>query len=581
MERDLLPPQGLCCLAMEAALPSCAEARLAVAKVSQIDNAIRYLLDETHGGQDATIHYKGITTGSRAEGFTLEDGWGLEKADVDSMYIFGGAWTVHIPDDSTETPEEPYLELDVTSCPPAYSRVHVVGNKDILVERMSDKIGRGQLRRVSVFGGAMVLGIVMYLVFSSGSASALTGITGLMVLLSMPPHIRSGYYRREDSYRVLEALRRNMPRVYNVLMIWDIPRDNIHECFQEQESGQYYMSSDKKIISALGDFGHPQNKEGPSQTIDDDDHVPGLLCDRRFANIDEFLDRRRGSWPERDTLGKMARLPGLLVPIGKKTSPSFDIEWRHSYSFHELLLSRDMPYWVKIAYRTVKYTLKSLKDNVVADQKFNLQLPDADIEGRSKISSYHIKTVLMWELENNHGNHNECPFELVQRIFLRLDKCLSKGRLDNYFDRHCNLLERVEKREIAFTKENTKKILNDPLTYILHCPLNPAEVYGETHPDVLSCFLKELHQISEEDWCPKRGKDLLPILRKLDNFRYEKYKVMRDKETKNDIQRAVHAEDRVRPRSLENMFTELMGSNWQVCKDISFLIVVWSTLVWN
>ena len=580
---------------MEAALPSCAEARLAVAKVSQIDDAIRYLLGEAQEEYEASIHYKEIVTGSRAEGFTLEDGWGIEKADVDSMYIYGGAWTVHVPCPSTQTPVQPYLELDLTGCDPAYGRVRIVGKKDVLAERMSNNVGRGKLRYPTVLFGAVMLGVVFYFVFSNETVSASTGITGLIALLSMPAHIRSGYYRREDGYRLLEVFRRNLPRVYSVLMFWSIPSDSIYLCFwplppDSPDSQQYYLSSEE-IITALGDFGHAQNKEGPSQTIAGDDYVPGLLCNGRFKNMDDFLHRSRGSWPKRDTLDKIACLWGLLVPTGKKGSDFRYYEWRYSYSLPEILIARDMPPWVKIAYRTVKYTLKSLKLKTIADQddeselpNFNmktpllwasekiadhlfnslLHLPDelqyAAVGGRSKISSYHIKTVLMWELEQNYGDHNECPFELVQSILHRLYDCLNKGKLKNYFNCDCNLLEGVAPEEVALTKENIKKILKDPLKFILFCPLNPREVYGETNPDDLSYFLNELLLIKQGEQFLKCANKLSLILRKLDTFRNEKYQAMCDKGKTNDIQRAVYPKDRAPLLKLDELLTELIES---------------------
>ena len=151
------------------------------------------------------------------------------------------------------------------------------------------------------------------------------------------------------------------------------------------------------------------------------------------------------------------------------------------------------------------------------------------------------------------------PFGLVQSILIRLYDCLNKGKLKNYFNCDCNLLEGVAPEEVALTKENIKKILKDPLTFILRWPLNHREVYGETSPKDLSYFLNELHLIKEEQFL-MRANGLSPILRKLDKFRNEKYQAMRDKGETNDIQRAVYANDRAPLHTLDDMLTELIES---------------------
>ena len=72
----------------------------------------------------------------------MEDGWGVEKADFDSMLIYGGAWTVQVPCTSTETPVQPHVELDLTGCDPANGRVRIVRNKDAPAKRLSNNVGR-------------------------------------------------------------------------------------------------------------------------------------------------------------------------------------------------------------------------------------------------------------------------------------------------------------------------------------------------------------------------------------------------------------------------------------------------------
>ena len=90
-------------------------------------------------------------------------------------------------------------------------------------------------------------------VISNGTASALASITGFIVLLSMPAHIRSGYYRREDGYRLLKLSRKKLPPVYKISMLWSIPKNNIKIWALPPDSQEYFLSSEQ-IIIALGDF---------------------------------------------------------------------------------------------------------------------------------------------------------------------------------------------------------------------------------------------------------------------------------------------------------------------------------------
>ena len=361
-----------------------------------------------------------------------------------------------------------------------------------------------------------------------------------------------------DALAIFDFIRKKY-QIASICNIWHIPKEIIAHCFQQIDASYniYYSSSSMRIMNVLGDFGYGQNKQGPSQVMGGNDHVPGLLCSKPFKAMDNFRRRQRESWPKEDTLSKIIRLPGVLVPTGNKGSLYRDIEWRESYSLPEFMLSQDMPAWVKIAHRAVKYTLKSQQRNIdqgdictrskfsiknpllwivekIANYLFNhfllldYELPYAELEGRSMISSYHIKTILMWELEINYRSHrqNSCPFQLMRNMLQRLDTCLNEGKIPNYFNPDCNLLENVAMEHIISTKNNINRILQDPLKSLVLCPQNPEKVYGHVKPDELLCNLKELFMDTTKNNFHQRADYMQSTLHALDKFRYSKYKTL-------------------------------------------------------
>ena len=89
-------------------------------------------------------------------------------------------------------------------------------------------------------------------------------------------------------------------------------------------------------------------------------------------------------------------MPLLLVCTGPKISPHRDLEFRISWSIYELFLAIDMPLWVRQAYVAFKYTVKK----EMTERRGRVDKKD----GRSIISSYHLKNVLLWTQRNlQHG----------------------------------------------------------------------------------------------------------------------------------------------------------------------------------
>ena len=65
-----------------------------------------------------------FTSGSRAEGLTLENDWGHEAADVDEMYMHGGRLGVHVA--AGKQPRgKSSLDFRPEGCPPAHCKLEI------------------------------------------------------------------------------------------------------------------------------------------------------------------------------------------------------------------------------------------------------------------------------------------------------------------------------------------------------------------------------------------------------------------------------------------------------------------------
>ena len=257
------------------------------------------------------------------------------------------------------------------------------------------------------------------------------------------------------------------------------------ELFVEDEAGNLWLSS-------LGIMQNSKstrvNISGPAYKVCmrnfEFDVVIALGCSRPLPFMQDFCKRQRpGRWPYQRTMDLMCNTPGMLVCVGHKSSPPVlqRTQFRFSFSIQEVLLAKDMPPWVKQGFIAFKYTvkteLKKVKQSAVS-------------EGRSYISTYHLKTVLLWMLEqNNHLWNVQCPFH----IFLLLVRSFKSHLLStppnipNYFIPECNLLENTDVTEIESALHVLHQTETDSVSAILGSPQFPEIVFSFRSTDVVPC----------------------------------------------------------------------------------------------
>lgn len=212
-------------------------------------------------------------------------------------------------------------------------------------------------------------------------------------------------------------------------------------------------------------------KSGPAINDGDlSDIVYALVCVSPHIYMTAFVNRTRsGFWPKKETLTAISKFPSALVGAGHKFSTTQLYEWRHSYSILELILSHDMPPWVKQAYRAFKYTVK------VGMERAKQPISG---DGRNKLCTYHLKTVLFWELEDMMAWEGESPFKLMQRLLTRLNDYLAQGIFPNYFIPECNLIDTLTETVRGIYIPVIMKIQESSLSYIIRSPVFPSQVFG-------------------------------------------------------------------------------------------------------
>ena len=211
---------------------------------------------------------------------------------------------------------------------------------------------------------------------------------------------------------------------------------------------------------------------GPSQNICKLlDSVPALVCTTPFPTRRMTNDMQHNlTWPVKELQKFINKIPGVLVAVGHFHSRNNDIEWRASWSVHEILLAETIPAWAKQGYRAFKYTLKV---NLTRQRAHH-----DNAGGRGLVGSYHMKTLFYEYLQNPKAWISACPYRLFLSLLCKLKKHLRTRNLPHFFVPQCNLLQTTPPSELRLALRCVKRILSDPITAILQSPSHIHSVYG-------------------------------------------------------------------------------------------------------
>ena len=417
-----------------------------------------------------------LFSGSRAEGLHLVAGQGPEKSDRDYMYLYGGIWGTHVASGCgrIESDTSAFV-MDQSQSPPGYCRVRLTNAEESAIRGMARTLVRRRIgiRRRSLLWTLFSCGMMLFVCTTVHILCALSpslpfdtvphffgafGVTIVLflfvfvitILISIPFLIAlCGIL---SLYSVLCHIG-ELPVFHTILKRFQIGTKKSKKCIVN-DCGDYFLHP-QAILKVLYDTRLDKTYQRPAQICGDWDLVTALICSAPFPWITRYVYQPRSSrWPSKEALEDIRILPGLLVPVGKKSSVDCDLQWRQSCSLLELRLAQDMPDWVKAAFRAVKATMKLIKK----------ETEDHDSSGKtgaSDICSFHMKTVLLWLLEESTTRQHMCSFRLMVRILVRLDHHLETGHLPHYFNPEYNLLDNVGDEELELARYYVNFILRD------------------------------------------------------------------------------------------------------------------------
>ena len=265
---------------------------------------------------------------------------------------------------------------------------------------------------------------------------------------------------------------------------------------------------------------------GPAAQTGTHNFVPTLVCNRPHPNMQqEFCDRPR-LWPSTSFISDLLKLPMLLVLVGHKCSPEFNLQARISWSHLELKLIQELPISVRQGYIACKYVLKCFSKVHRGTNKAG--------EGRNSVSSYHVKTLFLRYLEKTQPSMITSPFKLLLDLLHELDECLKVRNLPHYFLAQCDLLETVTDGELCITHQAIQEILSDPLKALLTSPSRPQQIYGDVPPyDLVVAF----NRVSSHPTCEQSREDLSELLARVDERRRSRYTEQRESDKRNRVTR--------------------------------------------
>ena len=264
-----------------------------------------------------------------------------------------------------------------------------------------------------------------------------------------------------------------------------------------------------KVLQGSGDIIGPAGQLYGGQW----EFVPTLVCSGPHPGMDEYRSRPRKGWPTGAQIDSLSQMPMLLVLVGFKGSEDFPKQMRVSWSHLELELIICLPEWVKQGYLAFKYTVKHVLHRCINE--------DADHDGRSRISSYHLKTTLLHTLENNPPDRRRTSYQLMLELLHSFRDYLKVGTLPHYFLPKCDLLLNVSEDVRKCALDAVQSLLPNPIRYILESPATPAYIYGDIRPNALVSAFCELLSLPEDGKCLK---DLRRLLYQLDTHRESLYR---------------------------------------------------------
>lgn len=222
----------------------------------------------------------------------------------------------------------------------------------------------------------------------------------------------------------------------------------------------YYRHGPCLMVEHLNIFGY--HRDTPGERLETDVAF-ALVLDDWPEEAREWVTRKRcHGWPSQDVIDKISRQECHAVAVGDPTSDTCSQEWRISFLLGERELVWNFNDTQIQTYIISKLLLKKYIDRLAPDQ----------------LSSYHLKTIMFWmiEEEGNSQWYEENLLGCISSCLGRLGKCIEKGMIEHYFHRSRNLLRYKlrDASERSLVQNEIAAIINQIAKYTLNGGLIPA-----------------------------------------------------------------------------------------------------------
>ena len=409
----------------------------------------------------------------------MQEDWGHPRADQDLMKLYDDLrLLVHVPQ-VKKPPKDALLVYRPAGCPPAYCKIEVTSQetlsrvldwqRDFSCTHRSDS---GLWLHITNLQAGIAWGDGFSVVSGPAVQHGGEDYESIATLVCSHPHPSMG----KGVFRKLQGDSCPQPAVTN-----------------ESET---YSQSAARMASHSVPCRHSAAE------------ISGAPC----PHSDEKQTSNRG-WPSLQQIEDIIWLPMMLVLVGHKLSADRDYQARLSWSFCELLLISELPKHIRQGYIACKYVLKRFLRVYRREGEYG--------DGRSRVGSFHLKTVFLHHLQNFPPSVIKSPFCLMLDLLLDLDDYLRVGSLPHVFLPQCDLLERVGVEERCAARCAIRAILTDPISAILTSPTDSMKIYGDIKPDTLtSAFCR----MSSNPVPERNRQDLFDLLVRLDACRRMRYR---------------------------------------------------------
>lgn len=197
----------------------------------------------------------------------------------------------------------------------------------------------------------------------------------------------------------------------------------------------WYWNDDQRVVAFEGDvvFGIHYLQKWPG-------------CALRWMS-------RPRMWPPAGVVKEVAESGFILVPKPSNEGSAKDdeVEWHISFPHCETYISTKIPKVAKACFLALKLILKNHL-----------------VYHCESLKTYHLKTVMLWELEKHPEEfwQLENIVECFECLFDSLVECVNQRKCLNYWVESLNLFEKIDSRELSSLTGVLKKIQAKPAPYI-------------------------------------------------------------------------------------------------------------------